>query len=233
MRMSSVGDCHHKTSAARRRHACRRGTRTCPGRGPCRLARICPASGAVSRADHRLHEAATAERAGAHLFDQCPQLALSMDVLPERDVLIAALARCQVLYPELALAHCAASMRTATSIASIMLSGCDAFPRAVEGGAVVDGDTQERQAARPRRQRSTETRHGSQGILRYLRITPRKVRVVADLIRGKNVNAALAQLAYVEKRGRSRWQAAAERGGQRRAVGEDSRWTSIASSSPR
>ena len=29
--------------------------------------------------------------------------------------------------------------------------------------------------------------------LRYLRITPRKVRVVADLIRGKNVNAALAQ----------------------------------------
>ena len=36
--------------------------------------------------------------------------------------------------------------------------------------------------------------------LRYLRITPRKVRVVADLIRGKNVNAALAQLAYVEKR---------------------------------
>src|SRR3982751_5899377 len=36
--------------------------------------------------------------------------------------------------------------------------------------------------------------------LRYLRITPRKVRVVADLIRGKNVNSALAQLAYVEKR---------------------------------
>jgi large subunit ribosomal protein L22 len=36
--------------------------------------------------------------------------------------------------------------------------------------------------------------------LRYLRITPRKVRVVADLIRGKKVGAALAQLAYVEKR---------------------------------
>ena len=36
--------------------------------------------------------------------------------------------------------------------------------------------------------------------LRYLRITPRKVRVVADLIRGQNVNQALAQLAYVEKR---------------------------------
>jgi large subunit ribosomal protein L22 len=36
--------------------------------------------------------------------------------------------------------------------------------------------------------------------LRYLRITPRKVRVVANLIRGKNVSAALAQLAYVEKR---------------------------------
>ena len=36
--------------------------------------------------------------------------------------------------------------------------------------------------------------------LRYLRITPRKVRVVADLIRGKKVDAALAQLAFVEKR---------------------------------
>jgi large subunit ribosomal protein L22 len=36
--------------------------------------------------------------------------------------------------------------------------------------------------------------------LRYLRITPRKVRVVADLIRGKKVDRALAQLAFVEKR---------------------------------
>src|SRR6059058_3376100 len=36
--------------------------------------------------------------------------------------------------------------------------------------------------------------------LRYLRITPRKVRAVADLIRGKKVDLALAQLAYVEKR---------------------------------
>jgi large subunit ribosomal protein L22 len=36
--------------------------------------------------------------------------------------------------------------------------------------------------------------------LRYLRITPRKVRVVADLIRGKPVGAALSVLAYVEKR---------------------------------
>jgi large subunit ribosomal protein L22 len=36
--------------------------------------------------------------------------------------------------------------------------------------------------------------------LRYLRITPRKVRIVANLIRGKNVSGALAQLAYVEKR---------------------------------
>ena len=36
--------------------------------------------------------------------------------------------------------------------------------------------------------------------LRYLRITPRKVRVVADLIRGKKVGAALAALAYIEKR---------------------------------
>jgi large subunit ribosomal protein L22 len=36
--------------------------------------------------------------------------------------------------------------------------------------------------------------------LKYLRITPRKVRFVADLIRGKKVGQALAQLAYVEKR---------------------------------
>jgi large subunit ribosomal protein L22 len=36
--------------------------------------------------------------------------------------------------------------------------------------------------------------------LRYLRITPRKVRIVANLIRGKNVSAALAQLTFVEKR---------------------------------
>jgi large subunit ribosomal protein L22 len=36
--------------------------------------------------------------------------------------------------------------------------------------------------------------------LKYLRITPRKVRVVADLIRGKKVGAALNMLAYVEKR---------------------------------
>jgi len=36
--------------------------------------------------------------------------------------------------------------------------------------------------------------------LRYLRITPRKVRVVADLIRGQKVGAALSMLTYVEKR---------------------------------
>jgi large subunit ribosomal protein L22 len=36
--------------------------------------------------------------------------------------------------------------------------------------------------------------------LKYLRITPRKVRVVADIIRGQKVDQALAQLAYVEKR---------------------------------
>ena len=35
--------------------------------------------------------------------------------------------------------------------------------------------------------------------LRYLRITPRKVRVVADLIRGKNVNQALATLQFTRK----------------------------------
>jgi large subunit ribosomal protein L22 len=36
--------------------------------------------------------------------------------------------------------------------------------------------------------------------LMYLRITPRKVRVVADLIRGKKVGDALGQLTFVEKR---------------------------------
>jgi len=36
--------------------------------------------------------------------------------------------------------------------------------------------------------------------LSYLRITPRKVRVVADLIRGKQVGQALNMLTYVEKR---------------------------------
>jgi large subunit ribosomal protein L22 len=36
--------------------------------------------------------------------------------------------------------------------------------------------------------------------LKYLRITPRKVRVVADLIRGKKVDAALNMLTFVEKR---------------------------------
>jgi large subunit ribosomal protein L22 len=36
--------------------------------------------------------------------------------------------------------------------------------------------------------------------LKYLRITPRKVRAVANLIRGQKVGQALAQLAYVEKR---------------------------------
>jgi large subunit ribosomal protein L22 len=36
--------------------------------------------------------------------------------------------------------------------------------------------------------------------LKYLRITPRKVRVVANIIRGQKVDQALAQLAYVEKR---------------------------------
>ena len=36
--------------------------------------------------------------------------------------------------------------------------------------------------------------------LMYLRITPRKVRIVADIIRGQKVGAALSALAYVEKR---------------------------------
>ena len=36
--------------------------------------------------------------------------------------------------------------------------------------------------------------------LRYLRITPRKVRIVANLIRGQKVDQALAQLAFIEKR---------------------------------
>src|ERR1700738_4058722 len=37
--------------------------------------------------------------------------------------------------------------------------------------------------------------------LKYLRITPRKVRVVADLIRGKKVGAALHMLAYGKRPG--------------------------------
>lgn len=36
--------------------------------------------------------------------------------------------------------------------------------------------------------------------LSYLRITPRKVRAVADLIRGQKVGHALSMLAFVEKR---------------------------------
>jgi large subunit ribosomal protein L22 len=36
--------------------------------------------------------------------------------------------------------------------------------------------------------------------LRYLRIAPRKVRAVADLVRGKPVEEALGVLRYVEKR---------------------------------
>ena len=40
----------------------------------------------------------------------------------------------------------------------------------------------------------------AKAVLRRFRQSPRKVRVVADLIRGKKVGAALAQLAYVEKR---------------------------------
>ena len=36
--------------------------------------------------------------------------------------------------------------------------------------------------------------------LMYLRITPRKVRIVANVIRGQKVGAALSALAYVEKR---------------------------------
>jgi len=36
--------------------------------------------------------------------------------------------------------------------------------------------------------------------LMYLRITPRKVRIVANIIRGQKVGAALSALAYVEKR---------------------------------
>ena len=36
--------------------------------------------------------------------------------------------------------------------------------------------------------------------LMYLRITPRKVRIVANIIRGQKVGQALSALAYVEKR---------------------------------
>ena len=37
--------------------------------------------------------------------------------------------------------------------------------------------------------------------LRFARITPRKIRLVADLIRGKDVNSALSILKFTEKRG--------------------------------
>ncbi|RME22679.1 MAG: 50S ribosomal protein L22 [Deltaproteobacteria bacterium] len=38
------------------------------------------------------------------------------------------------------------------------------------------------------------------GVLRYIRIAPRKVRVVADTIRGRRVEEALAILAHTPKR---------------------------------
>lgn len=38
-------------------------------------------------------------------------------------------------------------------------------------------------------------------VLRYSRITPRKMTLVADLVRGKNVNTALSILKLTDKRG--------------------------------
>ena len=36
--------------------------------------------------------------------------------------------------------------------------------------------------------------------IKFLRIAPRKVRLVADLVRGKNVNEAIQTLSFVDKR---------------------------------
>ncbi len=41
----------------------------------------------------------------------------------------------------------------------------------------------------------------AEATLRYLRIAPRKVRVVADLIRGRSVEEAMNLLAFTNKRG--------------------------------
>lgn len=41
----------------------------------------------------------------------------------------------------------------------------------------------------------------ARAVSRYVRIAPRKVRIVADLIRGKDVNEALAILRFTPKRG--------------------------------
>ena len=41
--------------------------------------------------------------------------------------------------------------------------------------------------------------YGSKAIARYIRIAPRKVRIVIDNIRGKNVNEALAILKFTPK----------------------------------
>ena len=41
----------------------------------------------------------------------------------------------------------------------------------------------------------------SKAIARYVRISPRKMQIVADLVRGKNADEALAILKYTPKRG--------------------------------
>ena len=41
----------------------------------------------------------------------------------------------------------------------------------------------------------------ARAIAKYIRISPRKVQEVADLVRGKNVNEALAILEFTNKRG--------------------------------
>ena len=41
----------------------------------------------------------------------------------------------------------------------------------------------------------------AKAVARHIRIAPRKVRIVADLIRGKDVNEALAILRFTPKRG--------------------------------
>ncbi len=56
---------------------------------------------------------------------------------------------------------------------------------------------------RRRKEREAERREAMKhkhGVLRYIRIAPRKVRVVADTIRGRRVEEALAILAHTPKR---------------------------------
>lgn len=58
--------------------------------------------------------------------------------------------------------------------------------------------TREREKAERRKEERKSV--GPQASLRYLRMAPRKVRLVVDLIRGENVEKALNMLAFSNKR---------------------------------